>query len=260
MSRADIDQNGKRPDIVRSPETFVGVVNLVNELSNGCHDIYKYMSENTIKSIFAKTHMQEEFLKAKIITMYPEQKALIFKLEDNDLMRGHISFAFDCAGVNCNNLINANYDLLRSISEVFTKYFYGEKALNNNLRRAMLTIENNGKYEFYKYWWSYWGIGQANKRKLFDNFREIEYFMGCEDKVYLKKLVLLLTENTLEEIIENFEPPTEMPHWQVRLIKEGDLLDKNCHSNHIAIPADNSCCYLLKSKRPRCVDGNYKVI
>ena len=44
VSRGDIDSDGKRPDIVRSPDTFVGAINLVHELSSGCSDIYEYLS------------------------------------------------------------------------------------------------------------------------------------------------------------------------------------------------------------------------
>lgn len=259
VSRGDVDQNGKRPDIVRSPETFVGVMNLVNELSSGCEDIYKYLSETNIKSVFAKYHMQEEIIKAKIFVTYPEQRELLFKLEDNDLMRGHISFALRCADFDGKNFDSINFDVLNDVSKVFATYFYGDKALTDNLRRAMLTIEEKGEYRFYDYWWSYWVVGEATKRKLFVQFREIEYFMNCELSGYLKTLVLKLTKNTIEEIINQFSPPEKMPNWQRRLIKEADLLDKKCGSKYIAIPQANDFCYLLKSQRPRDIDGGLKI-
>ncbi len=51
----------------------------------------------------------------------------------------------------------------------------------------MLTIEINGKYQYYNYWWSYWYAGEADKRKLFSSYREIEYFIGLKEfKPYLK--------------------------------------------------------------------------
>ena len=40
--------------------------------------------------------------------------------------------------------------------------------------------------------------------------------------------------------------------------KDPALLDKNT-SHYIAIPEDNSYCYLLKSKRPRDIDGSIKI-
>ena len=102
VSRGDIDSDGKRPDIVRSPDTFVGAINLVHELSLGCSDIYKYLSTTPIKSTFAKEQIREEIVKANIIQEYPQYKDLLFKIEDNELLRGHITFALQCAGYNGN--------------------------------------------------------------------------------------------------------------------------------------------------------------
>lgn len=259
ISRGDIDQNGNRPDIIRSPESFVGVINLINELSSGCQDIYKYLSEANVKSTFARYQIQEEIIKAKILAVYPEHRDLLFKLEDNDLLRGHISFAFKCAGFDDKNLNSINFSLLKDVANVFATYFNGEKSLTNDLRRAMLTIEENGQFCFYNYWWSYWVVGEATKRKLFVQFREIEYFMNCELNEYLKTLILKLTKHTLKEIITEFTPNDHIPNWQVRLIKEPDLLDKNCPSSYIAIPESKQFCYLLKSQRPRDIEGGLKI-
>lgn len=259
VSRGDIDQNGKRPDIVRSPETFVGVINLIKELSIGCEDIYAYLSKNNVKSVFARYQTQEEILKSKIFLTYPAQKSLLLKLEDNDLMRGHITFALACANFDGKNINSINFDILTDVEQVFEKYFYNENALTNDLRRAMLTIEDKGKYCFYDYWWSYWVVGEATKRKLFSQFREIEYFMGCEFNNYLKTLIIKLIKNSPQEIIESFAPTEKIPNWQVRLIKEPELLDENCPSKYIAISKENDFCYLLKSQRPRDIDGGIKI-
>lgn len=62
------------------------------------------------------------------------------------------------------------------------------------------------------------------KRKLFDKYRELEYYIYSEQKDYLKKIILLLTFKSLKQIINDFEPPTDMPRWKVRLIKE-DILN-----------------------------------
>jgi len=76
---------------------------------------------------------------------------------------------------------------------------------------------------------------------------------------YFKKLIIKLIDKDLKEIIRTFEPPSDMPNWKVRLIKETDLLDTKSKSNYIAIPDDNSCCYLLRSKRPRDLAGCEKI-
>ena len=81
---------------------------------------------------------------------------------------------------------------------VFKQYFnYDDGPIPSEfdkLRRAMLTISLNGHYRFYEYWYSYWNAGEADKFKLFSNFREIEYFIGKDSyNGYFKKLVLKLT-------------------------------------------------------------------
>ena len=125
--------------------------------------------------------------------------------------------------------------------------------------RTLLTIEVNGNYHCYDYWWSYWYAGDAEKRKLFPLYREIEYFIGLpEFKQYFKKLVLLLIEQSYDEIISNFAKPKKMENWQYRLIKE-ELLLFNCSSKYIAISQDRSYCYLLKSKRPSDIDGSKRI-
>lgn len=48
-----------------------------------------------------------------------------------------------------------------------------------------------------------------------------------------------------------------MSNWKRRLIKEETLLSGT--SKYIAIPDDNSFCYLLKSRRPRDIDGGTKI-
>lgn len=256
VSRGDIDSDGKRPDIVRSPDTFAGAINLVHELASGCSDIYKYLAATPVKSTFAKEQIREEIVKASIIQGYPQYKELIFRIEDNELLRGRITFTLQCAGYD-GNVDSIDWVILQKISDVFSNYFNSENKLTDDLRRVMLTIEVDGKYEFYHYWWSYWNVGQAVKRKLFVQFREIEYFIACDYKDYFKKLVLLLTEKTYADILNDFVFPQDMPNWKKRLIGEENLLSET--SKYIAIPDDNSFCYLLKSRRPRDIDGGTKI-
>lgn len=257
VSRASIDFDGKRLDIIRSPETFEGVINLVNELAKGCSDIYQHLSNlEELRSSFAKEQIEEEKLKAKLISIDSEYKRLLFDAEDNDLLRGRIDFMFYCIGYR---VIKDSFDveLFTKIQKVFLRYF-NEEQVPNDLRRAFLTIESEGKFEFYNYWWSFWNAANATKRRLFDKFRELEYYIYTENKIYFKKLVLLLADNDLKTIISDFIPPLTMPNWKVRLIKESHLLDSN-PLPYIAIPNDNSYCYLLKSKRPRDLDGSKKI-
>lgn len=263
ISRGDITVEGKRPDIVRSPETFHGMINLIHELANGCGDIYNYLNNNSVTSSFAKEQVKEESLKAHIIVENPLYKELIFNTEDNELLRGKITFVLKCAGYK-GTINTIDYEKLRKVQRVFEKYFNNELDPMSEefdlLRRAMLTIEVKGKYEYYDYWWSYWYAGEAEKRKLFPLYREIEFFINNEDSnEYFRKLVDALITKDYNDIITDFEKPNNMGNWQYRLIKESDLL-RNCISKYIAIAEDNSYCFLLKSKRPPNVEGSLKVI
>ena len=255
ISRADIDKDGNRPDIVRSPEAFDGIINLINELAKGSHDIYSYLSSTTsLKSQFAKEQVEEEKLKAKLISTNPEYRTILFQAEDNELLRGKISFLFHCIDYTQSE-DEFDIDKFKKVTEVFNTYFNDEKGLNNDLRRALLTININGLYEFYTYWWSYWNIIGATKRRLFDRFREIEYYINSEYRDYFKKLILLLLKKDLKTIANEFEKPDNYPNWKYRLVKETNLLDSEKKSNYIAITEDEQQCYLLKSKRPRDIEG-----
>jgi hypothetical protein len=260
ISRADIDKDGSRPDIIRSPQTFDGVINLINELAEGCSNIYHFLAgPHVLKSQFAKDQISEEIAKAKLIASDSNLKQIIFNAEDNELLRGKISFIFYV--IDYDYIVNNfNVELFQKVSNTINHYFNDEDGLNNDIRRTMLTIELNGSYEFYTYWWSYWHVGNATKRRLFDKFREVEYFVNNEFyRVYFKKLVLSLIHQTPKEIISNFQPVDNFPNWKKRLITEPDILDNISNTNYIAIAEDNSHCYLLKSKRPRELDGNIKI-
>ncbi len=74
VSRADITSEGKRPDIVRSPDASSGAINLVQELAVGCHDIYKFLLKNDIRSSFVKEQIKEEKIKAQLLVLTQNTK------------------------------------------------------------------------------------------------------------------------------------------------------------------------------------------
>ena len=263
IARGDVAKNGNRPTAIRSPQTFDGVINLIHELSSGCANIYAYLNTNLIKSSFAKEQIEEEKLKSQLIASNSDNKSILFKTEETNLLQGKISFALYCIDYKENTTLNI--DMLTKVQEILIKYFNQDKNMSSNLRRSLLTIhDDNDNYSYYNYWWSFWNVVEANKRCLLgDSLRELEYFIygsnGEQYKIYLKKLILKLIDKNLQEIIDDFIPPDKMPNWKKRLIKEPILLNEQCMSYHIAIPEDDSCCYLLKSMRPRDIDGCYKI-
>lgn len=260
VSRGDIEKSGKRPDIIRSPQTFDGMIFLINELANGCDDIYKNLSDLnfSINSTFAKEQIEEERIKAKLFQEKPHIKPVLYQFEDTDLLRGRISFIFYCINYD-GNPSNLDENLLEQIKDVIVKHFQSEEYLNNDLRRALLATNVEGEYSFYNYWWSYWNVAQCNKRRIIDNFREIEYIINSEFKDYIKTLILKLINEDLNQFLENLSFPETFPNWKKRLIKEKALLDKN-DSNYIGIPDNEDFCYLLKSKRPRDLNGCIKIV
>jgi hypothetical protein len=259
VARGDVEKTGKRPMFIRSQQTFDGAINLINELSLGCEDIYTYLSNTQIKSSFAKEQIEEEKLKANLIISNPSDRNIIFETEDTNLLQGKISFALYCIDYNYD--LNLDIAKLESVQKIINKYFDKDEDINNDLRRALLTIaDDDGNYYYYGYWWSFWNVANANKRSLIDNnLRSLEFYIygksNNDYSIYLKKLILNLNHFNLKEISTNFVPPQNMPNWKIRLIKESNLLDMICKSNHIAIPEDENCCYLLKSMRPRDLDG-----
>lgn len=256
--RGDVVKSGSRPAIIRSPQTFDGVINLIHELSSGCNDIYKYLSTSNIKSSFAKEQIKEEKLKSELIVFDMDNKKVIFKTEDTNLLQGKISFALFC--INFDKADNFQRTNLEKISKIISTHFHSDADISNDLRRALLTIsDGNGSFSYYNYWWSFWNVVSADKRCLLDSsLRALEFYIygnNGEYKIYIKNLILKLLDDTLEGISDKFIPPLSMPNWKVRLIKEPDLLDNKCKSNHIAIPKGEKCAYLLKSMRPRDIHG-----
>lgn len=105
----------------------------------------------------------------------------------------------------------------------------------------------------------------AQKRKLFDKYRELEYYLTSPQKEYFKSLVhklvrklplKLSASEDLQSIAEDFNMKSDVPNWKKRLIKEPDLLDNRAY---IVISDDNKNCWLLKSEKPHNDDG-YQLI
>ena len=262
LSRGSVEKGGKRPDIIRSPETFDGVINLIKELSEGCADIYKFLCENNkIISSFAKYQVDEELKKSKIIVLGENFKQAIHSMEDLNLFKGRISFALDCINYQENDIENFAIEGFIKIKDVIMKYLNDDKSdISNDIRRGLLTIEKEGEYKFYDYWSSYWYAGEADKRCLIENYGELEYYIyNTNYSDYLRKLILELTKKDIQNIIDDFIPPQNMPNWKIRLIKEEGLLNNKNKSNYIAISSDEKFCYLLKSIRSRDVKECHKV-
>jgi len=260
--RGDFNRTSAKAALVRSPESFDGVINLIKELSVGCENIYNFLPNCKIKSQISRLQIEEEITKAKLINISGEYKDAIHEAEDLNFTSGQIQILFDAIGYSNGSQFDING--FRELVRVIKMYIEG--GITDKLRRALLSIEVDGKYEFYNYWWSWSQVVDGNKRCLIAKHSELEYFVfgnykeNKHYKRYFIELLRKLVDRSLDEILDEFEPPTTMPNWKNRLIKDPDLITNHCKSKYIAIPNDEQCCYLLKGVRPRDLTGTYKVI
>ena len=234
------------------PASFISAIDLVKEISKGCHDIYTYLAENEISSNTAKDQVKEEIEKAKIITANKENKKIIHNTEDTDICKGKIDIALYCIDYD----IYKNPDVSRfdpkrfeKIYNVIKKYS-SEENVNNDFRRAFFTIGDN---DFYDYWdtSTLWHI-PAPKRKIIISVNDLNEYFIHRKKIkffnYFKELIVQLSENDINTIINKFKTnPTfaSLPYWKRRIIEDEKLLD-SCKGHYIAVKEEAKCCWLIK--------------
>ncbi len=238
---------------IDSALTFRAAIKLVNELSSQSNNIYKYMTEGSIVSNFAKDQVQEEIRKAKLICSSDNWKNQIFELEDTAFCQGDIAFVLDVA------YNNEDYDISRftRVKENVNRHFASEK-LDNDIRRAFLTIED---YKFYNYWssWSY--NLNVSKKALLLNRNELKVkFTRGEWSKYLKGLLRTIESIDLSQYLLNYKKPEDMPNWKYRLIKEKNLIDNECTGFYFGIDEEKEVCYLFRGlKRPNSIEDCVRV-
>ncbi|WP_163408097.1 DUF262 domain-containing protein [Flavobacterium ajazii] len=233
---------------IDSAETFTGAIRLINELSIGSKGIgiYKYISENSIKSEFAKDQVKEEVTKSKIICFNDSYKEIIFKTEDTNFCKGRITIALDSIAFDKNNIESFSSEKLSKIEKVLDHYLSDDNDVSNDFRRGLFTIDDN---HFYNYWDTSWLYAvDAPKRCMIGSIYDLKSFAyKANFRKYLIGLLQQLTEKGLDEIIEGYEIPIDMPNWKIRLIKEKGLLDYS-NKHYIAIKEDE-CCWLIPESK-----------
>ena len=255
-----IKSSSSREDLLRSPEAFEGMISLINTMAEGSNDIYNFLKNYNVRAnSYRKDQMAEEVMKAQKIDDNAQLSSIIWKLEDLNVFRGRISFAFDCAAAMLPYNDISEEERLNKVYNVFSSHFNEDRSFSSNLfNRAMLTINVGSEFKYYDYWASRWYAINAEKRKFVANLTDLNYFIYNErmdSKKYILLLVLLLLEKDYQCIIDNFSKPADMPDWKVKLIKEPSWI-KERQSDFFAITDDNKQCYLLKSQRPLNADGS----
>jgi len=254
---------------IDSSETFIGAIGLINELSNGCFNIYYYLSVNKIQSKFASEQIKEEIAKAKVIVANNDNKITIHNTEDTKFCKGKIDFALYCLDYDIDNNPNVSkFDVtkLNSIKEVFIEYLDGDD-VSNDFRRAFFTIKKN---DFYTYWISRLYAFKINspKYRMIEDIKDLkENFTSKANNKriylnYLKELILQLSQKNIDTIIKdciispNF---SSLPNWKKRIIKEKGLLDPS-EKHYIAINQEGDSCWLIpRSRVANDTDGMEKL-
>lgn len=239
---------------IDSVQGFIGAIGLVSELSKGVANIYEYLAQNKITSVFASNQTSEEKLKASI-NNFKVNSNIIFLTEDTNFCKGRITFALDCIEFHKDNPESFSSEKLEKIRKVIENYLNGEN-ISNDFRRGLFTINDN---QFYNYWGSWLYAVEAPKRCIIANINDLKGFAYNNGyKKYLIGLLKKLTECDLETIISDYEVPNDMPNWKKRLIKEKNLLDFS-QQHYIAVKDDQSCCWLIpQSKVANSEEGRGK--
>lgn len=236
---------------IDSSATFMGAINLIKELSNGCNDVYDFLSKNSIQSKFAEEQLKEEIRKSKLIVGNPEIKTILFELEDTLFCKGTINWCLECSD---------KVEELNKIKRIIDSHL-SQNNISNLFRRALLTIGNN---DFYYYWGTSSYNTNTHKRRLIESRNELKnsFTKNYWFDNYLKPLIIQLCNNgnDLQIIVDSYTCTEDMPNWKSRLIKEPDLLDNYCQGHYVGITDDNKQCYLYGwKKRPASRDECYLV-
>ena len=247
---------------IDSSSTLISAINLIQELSSGCSNIYEYLTLNVVKAKHAELQVKEEIEKAKIITNDFESKQVIQDTEDTNFCNGRIDFALFCIDYEVSDISKLRIfekEKLKEILYVITTYFPDlSSKLPDNFKRAFLTIEDNNYYDV----WGTWSFSfECQKRWLLNICSDLKNFSHSKDwkRNYLKELFKSLVENSFNIIIDNFVNSTNfnaLPKWKQRIIKEEGLL-KN--ATFVLIPDDNSYCKLAWQQKPSREDQIKKI-
>ena len=249
--------------------SFNSAIRLINELSNGCGNIYAYLAKEKVSEGHAKDQVKEETEKAKIINADIKNKILLHKTEELKFCKGRIYFALYCIDYDIDKnhkVSDFNYDKLEKIYNVFIEYFSG-KNVDNDFRRALFTIGNNN---FYHYWISsrLWAI-PAPKRAIITDVKDLKdnFTYKWKNKYniffidYLKELILKLTEKDIKTIIIDYKSTAafkdDLRNWKKRIIEEENLLE-GCKDHYMAVKEDDSCCWLIREGNRVAVDNNWR--
>jgi len=233
---------------IDSAAAYIGAIGLINELSSGCDDIYKFLNDNIIKSDFATNQVKEEILKANLIEQDNIWSEQIFKVEDDSFLKGEISFLLEYA----KNGKSYEYEKFKNLSDKFLLLFSKRDDL---LRRALLT---QGEYQIWDGRTS--SLGWVPRYTLLYKDNEWKVALRKKHAKLIEAIFNLLEkakdikgsrEEKLNKIIEKYKSTND---YRVLLIDKENL--EYCQQKRFCLSEDGKFLYLLEKKR--VVGKNYK--
>lgn len=239
-------------------ETFRGALQLINEISKGSDNIYKFLSQDQVKSRFAERQIKEEIRKSKLLITEIISYESLTKAEDTRLCYGRIEFILNYI----DHRENGDYSKVENITQLFNRHFY-ETDFSNEIRALFLTC---GDGKFYNYWTTSWVyIVELPKRCLIESSNELRnYSYNQSFRHYFYDVVerLLLNENVGYHLdaFKSSEQLTLIPQWKQKIISDYKILDKYCKSKMIAVAHDDSKCYVMNVGKPRSKESLKKLI
>ena len=240
---------------VDSAETFIRAISLVQELANGCENIYDYLdNEPKIKSNVAKEQVEQEILKAKLILNDDDNKKVIFDTEDTYFCMGDIKFPLYCINFDKKDLDSFNRDKLSKIQKVVQTYL-NQDSVSNEFRRGLFTIFDG---EYYHHFWKSptTKIEGGFSFRLIKNIEALRHFITSQSKWvdddgkdYLKELINQLINKDLSQLLEDFEPAASMENWKKLIIQYPEFLDR-CGANCITVQWHNGVHgYIMENQK-----------
>jgi hypothetical protein len=225
-------------ETINTKETFLSAKKRFDEIAEKSGDIYGRLATETDITGFANEQMKEEIQKAKIYQNSPDAKPIIQGIEEYNFCRGRVSFI-----LNCLDIADSVPDptRLKKMQTVVSDYL-NNADISNDFRRALLTISDNCYYEFSQPYC----LITSNKDKNRADIRNFSF--APSGKKYLKPLLLKLFDETIENIINAFTFPDDMPEWKRLLIKDKEGWMKREESYYKYLKIEGNHAYLLRTR------------
>ncbi len=219
--------------------TYIGALGLINEISSGCTDIYKFLNESSIKSGFASSQLQEEILKAKLIKQDRIWANQIFKVEDDSFLKGEIRLLLEFS--KNDNIFD--YEKFKDLSDEFILLFTSKDDL---LRIALLTQDDYPIWEGRAS-----SLGWIYRYSLLNKEKEWKDALREQPDRLINAVIKLLNsanriegnrEDKLNAIIDNYDSQDD---YRDLLVKDKMSL-KYCYNKRICLNEEERKLYHIK--------------